>query len=214
MKALSSEYSLQGPIFELSTNWSMTKDDGPRNENAANELGIRLVSTNEKYVIQARTHGFTISRLEPYESWGDLVVEARRLWEVYKTHVQLDSIVRVASRFINRLKLPMRAEEQFEQYLSTPPGVPGDLPQGVLGFMQRVVIFEPKHDLRANVIQLLQEGSAPRDHVPVILDIDVYKRVDLLPDAPDAWAILEEIRAFKNAIFFAALTERTVELFE
>lgn len=177
-------------------------------------IGVRLHSLGEKHVLQVRTHGFTLSRMEPYETWDRLLSEARRLWDFYRQGLDVEAVLRVASRFINNLKLPMKAGQPFQDYLTRPPDVPDGLPQGVLSFMQRVVLLDPELDLRANVIQLLQEGPRVADHVPVILDIDVYKDVDLQPDTEDLWTLLAKLRTFKNAIFFASLTEKAVELFE
>jgi uncharacterized protein (TIGR04255 family) len=213
-QALKGRYEPQGPIFELQTQWSVPTDGDPSTTSAARELGVRLHSTDGKYVLQARTSGFTLSRLEPYENWDALLSEARSLWKTYADALEIEAVRRVATRFINNLKLPMKAGEVFEMYLTTPPQVPDELPQGVLGFMQRVVVLKPELDLKANVIQLLQEGIAPADHIPVILDIDVYKQVSMPPDSSDIWPLLAELRVFKNAIFFASLTETAVGLFE
>lgn len=207
-------YDNRGPILQLQTNWSVTKDEGARNVSQSHELGVRLHSTDEKYVMQARANGFTLSRLEPYESWDRLVSEARRLWQIYEKVLQPKAITRVATRYINLLKLPMSPGEHFEEYLTKPPQVPTELPQGVMAFLQRMVILHPELGAAANVIQLLQEGPAPSDHVPIILDIDVYKVVQLSPEAADAWNLLGQLRTFKNAVFFAHVTEKTVGLLE
>jgi len=214
LATLVGDYEQKGPILQLQTTWAVTKEEGARNRSQSQELGVRLHSPDEKYVLQVRTSGFTLSRLEPYETWENLVGEARRLWAIYLGRLQPEAIVRVATRFINQLKLPMKPGEQFQEYLTKPPDIPEELPQGVLGFMQRMVILHPQLDARANLIQLLQEGMAPADYVPVILDIDVYKLVNLSPETEDAWNLLGELRVFKNATFFASLTEKTVELFE
>jgi len=213
-EALKGRYEPQGPIFELQTQWAVSSDKGPQTKSAARELGIRLQSQNGKYVLQARTNGFTLSRLEPYERWDALLAEAQSLWKSYTEIIQVEVVSRVATRFINNLKLPMKPGEVFETYLTKPPEVPDELPQGVLGFMQRVVLLKAELDLKANVIQLLQEGIAPLDHIPVILDIDVYKQVAKPANSSDIWLLLAELRKFKNEIFFASLTETTVDLFE
>lgn len=207
-------YEQKGPIFQLQTTWAVTKEEGARNRSQSHELGVRLHSPDEKFVLQVRTNGFTLSRLEPYETWENLVAEARRLWTIYNGGLEPEAIIRVATRFINQLKLPMKPGERFQEYLTKPPDVPEELPQGVLGFMQRMVILHPELDARTNLIQLLQEGVTPADHVPIILDIDVYKMVNLPPETEDAWNLLGELRIFKNAVFFASLTEKAVELFE
>jgi uncharacterized protein (TIGR04255 family) len=76
-------YASKGPIVRIETSWSVTKDDGTRNTSHSRELGVRLHSTDERHVLQARIDGFTLSRLEPYQTWELLVGEARRLWAVY-----------------------------------------------------------------------------------------------------------------------------------
>ena len=207
-------YEQKGPIVRLETTWAVTKDQGAKSRSRSQGLGIRLHSSDEKYVLQLRTNGFTLSRLEPYETWENLVAETRRLWVMYVRSLGPEIVHRVATRFINRLKLPMKAGELFEEYLTKPPDVPDELPQGVLGFTQRIVIVHPDLKARANVIQVLQEGVAPADHVPIILDIDVYDMVEILPETEEAWNILEQLRVFKNAVFFASLTEKTVGLYE
>jgi hypothetical protein len=70
--------------------------------------------------------------------------------------------------------------------------------------MQQLVILHPELDARTNLTQLLQEGVAPADHVPVILP----------PETEDAWNLLTELRVIKNEVFFAGLTEKAVELFQ
>lgn len=210
---LRGRYEPQGPLFEVQARLAVTVQ-GPDTKTASRELGMRLQSRDGKYVVQARTNGLTVSRLEPYERWDALLEETRSLWGIYLQSIKAETITRVATRFINNLKLPMQAGDTFEMYLTASPQVPHDLPQGVLGFMQRVVVLKPELGLKANVIQLLQEGIAPPDHIPVILDIDVYKQVAMLPDSVDIWPLLSELRTFKNEVFFASLTEAAIGLFE
>lgn len=211
---LKSTYEQKSPIFEWQTSLSVSPTDGPHAKSAARELGVRLQSIGGRYVLQVRSNGFTLSRLEPYENWDTLLAETRLLWTVYVSSVQIESVARVATRFINNLQLPMQPGEEFGRYLTKPPEVPYELPQGVLSFMQHIVLREPEQELYANVIQLLQEGHVAVDHIPVMLDIDAYKPVVLPPDSDDLWTLLAQLREFKNAIFFASLTETAVGLFE
>jgi uncharacterized protein (TIGR04255 family) len=205
-------YQSQGPIITLQTRWMFSEQHGVQEQSESREIGIRLQS-DQKYVLQLRTDGLTLSRLEPYETWEKLVTEGKRLWEIYRRSLEPDMVMRVATRYINLLKLPMSQGGQFEEYLTKPPQVPDGLPQAVQGFMQRVALWKPEIDARANVIQLLQDGPVPADHVPIVIDIDVYKQVELHPES-DLWKLLGDLRVFKNEIFFAHLTDRAVGLFE
>ncbi len=206
-------YEVKGPIFQLETTWSIEQEVA-KNRSKSQSLGIRLHSSDEKYVLQLTSIGFTLSRLEPYESWEKLIAEARRHWERYSSAIQPAAITRVATRFINRIAIPMKPAEQFEEYLTAPPMVPDELPQGVVGFTQRVVVVDPETDARANIVQSLQEGLPSPDVVPIVVDIDVYKMVEMKPNAEDAWELLDGLRVFKNSAFYASITEKTVALYE
>jgi uncharacterized protein (TIGR04255 family) len=212
-ESLVDQYKIQAPIYQFSTRHDLQKDGPPQTDTVTQQLGLRLASNDGKYVLQIRTLGFTISRVGGYETWESLVAEAKRLWDICSSILLVENVARVATRFINLLKLPMKPDESFQEYLSTPPDVPETLPQGLLGFMQRVVIIEPKLGLRANVIQMLEEGSLVSDHVPIVLDIDVYKQVAISAGSENLWILLSDLRDFKNEIFFASLTEKTVEIF-
>lgn len=207
-------YEVKAPIFQVETEWNISKETGARDHSKSQEVGVRLQSADEKYILQIRTEAFTLSRVEPYQTWENLTAEAKRLWKPFVAHIRPEIIRRTATRFINKLKLPMRPGEHFQEYLTKSPEVPEGLPQGVAGFMQRVVIFNPALNARANVTQILQEGFAPADHVPIVLDIDVYNMDALSPDTADVWNLLDRLRVFKNDIFFASLEDKTVELFE
>ena len=206
-------YEKQGPIFHVETNLSL-EAKGPKSETKSQNLGFRLQSPDRKYVLQCRAAGLTISRLEPYEHWETLTAEARRVLEIFVEATQPEAVTRVATRFINRLNLPMKPNELFEDYLTEPPGVPKELPQGVAGFKQRVVVVNPEIDAQANIVQFLQEGFPATDGVPVILDIDAYSMVEMPPDAESVWNRLELLRSFKNAAFYASITEKTAKLYE
>jgi uncharacterized protein (TIGR04255 family) len=209
---LEPDYVKKGPIVELRTDITVSKEGRSVGETKSRELGIRLHSRDEKYVAQFSREGFTFSRLVPYETWGKLVEEAQRLWAVYVECVHPEAVNRVAARFINNLQLPMQPGEHFEEYLTTPPQVPAALPQHVLEFLQRIMIHDTNTGLRAIVTQLLQ-GGVWNDRVPVILDIDVFCQFELAPEAPDVWSYLEKMRDFKNRVFFESLTEKAVELY-
>lgn len=108
----------------------------------------------------------------------------------------------------------MQLGEDFQEYLTKAPELAEELPQGLAGFFHRYVIPHPRTGARANLIMRLDEGFAPADYVPIILDIDVYKMVDFEPDSESIWDLLEELRVYKNDVFFASITEKTVRLFE
>lgn len=172
--------------------------------------GYRYITSDKKQIVQTRLDGFTFSRLHPYIKWEDLRDEAYRLWNLYKDITSPESITRVALRYINNLNIPMPIRD-FGDYLTAPPTVPEELPQGVGSFLTRVVIHEPSIGANAIITQALEQVT---DTVPVILDIDVFKLQTKGIEEKEAWETIETLRHFKNKIFFSSITDRLKEMYK
>ena len=121
-------------------------------------------------------------------------------------------ITQLAVRYINRITLPAGAIT-FETYLRAAPVIPSELPQYMSSFLTRVTIFDPQTDIAAHVAQAL-EANTPGQHLRVILDIDTYKPSEFAIDGPMIEQTLQQLRNFKNTIFFNSLTEETLRQFE
>jgi uncharacterized protein (TIGR04255 family) len=209
---LAPDYFKKGPIVEFE--FAVTQQGGNErsSRSASRALGVRLHSKDEKFVGQFARHGMTVSRLAPYEHWDNLLVEARRLWQVYVQCAKPARVSRIAARFINDLQLPMQPGEHFEEYLATPPQVPAGLPQAVVAFLYSVVIHNPDSDCSATLTQSLQSGNHT-ERIPVILDIDVYRSAEYDVGNAEIWSCLQQLREFKNLAFFESLTDKAVELY-
>ncbi|MFZ0545320.1 MAG: TIGR04255 family protein [Candidatus Promineifilaceae bacterium] len=207
-------YEIQGPMYKLQTKWKLSPEDGATHDSTLDEQGLRLRSSDEKIILQVRTNGLTVSRLEPYETWSALVAESKRIWHQYVSELCPSCVTRVATRYINNLKLPMKPGEHFREYLTCPPELPDELPQGLASFLMRFVIPDPESETQANLVQKLDGGPVPADFVPIVLDIDAYKMVSFRPDSDEAWELLEKLRAYKNRLFYASLTEKSVSIYE
>ena len=112
-------YYVKGPISQGTFAFRM-EPDGQRPQTIAEsaQIGLRLHSTDEKYVAQFRLAGFTLSRLPPYEKWENLLEETRRLWAIYVEHLAPSRVVRIATRFINNLQLPLEPGASFQTYVN------------------------------------------------------------------------------------------------
>lgn len=217
-KAVSSRnfgYYKKGPILRGQFGFVINVQDVPPAQQVLNHaaiIGVRMHSTDERYVAQFTTEGFTLSRLEPYESWEALVSEAMRIWSEYRACVAPTLIHRVATRFINNLRLPLKVGERFERYLTGLPNMPAEFPQTVSSFLQRFVIHDEASGATAVLTQAL-DGFPPEPPVPVILDIDVSRESRFAVDGSAVWDYLAQLRVLKNRIFFGALTDEAVELY-
>lgn len=174
--------------------------------------GYMYRSADDKQIVQYRLDGFTFNRMQPYDKWETLRDEGRRLWEFYCEAMSPETTTRVALRYINFLELPTPVHE-FAEYLTSPPVVPANLPQGVSSFLTRIVINEPTQGVAAVITQALEKIIKP-DIVPIILDIDAIKEGPFGPDSPEIWETFERLRIFKNQVFFESVTEKALELFQ
>lgn len=173
--------------------------------------GYIYTSEDEKHIVQARLDGFTFSRLKPYQKWETLRDEAHKLWEYYIKISSPEIITRVALRYINRLELPLPMAD-FNEYLTSSPVIPQNLSQEISNFLIRVVIPEKPIGAFAIVTQAFERVI--NNKVPIILDIDVFKKKEYDVNKKDAWDDIEKLRKLKNKIFFAFITEKIKELYK
>jgi uncharacterized protein (TIGR04255 family) len=154
--------------------------------------------------------GFTFSRLEPYDTWEEMKEEAVRLWEIYAASVSPDPITSVGTRYINVLKLPLNRE--LKEYLTAPPTIPEGLNQELSSFLTRVEIRDPAIGSHGILTQALE--GVRKDNAPIVLDIDVFITRQFDPQDEEFWYCLDQLRDFKNTVFFESITEKTTELFQ
>jgi len=174
-------------------------------------LGYICTAADQKRSFQARLDGFTMNRLAPYTNWEGFRDEARKVWEAYRAAVSPEKVTRVAVRYINRLDLPQPVMD-LKDYFRTFPEVSADLPQPAGGgFFMQVVI--PQEDIRSVVILTEAATEEPGPNLSsIILDIDLFRTVDIPLDDEGVWGLFETLRRRKNEIFEACITDRTREL--
>jgi uncharacterized protein (TIGR04255 family) len=171
-------------------------------------------SADQSQAVQAQHDGFAYSRLTPYKSWKDLIVNAKLRWSQYVQVARPQRIRRISVRYINRIKLPLPVED-FADWIESFPRTPACLPQGLTEAFQRLEI--PVSDLgqtMAIVTLGVQPYRVDDREVEVIFDLDLYQAATWPVDGPEIWDALDSLRPLKNRFFFAYLTSKTLELFK
>ena len=168
-------------------------------------FGCRYDSADGSQVAQLRRNGIAYSVLRDYKEWPEIRDAARRVWEFYLEQIQeAVTVGRIAARYINVLDLPPNIE--LNEYLTSAPHVPKELPQTLENFFQRVVVLFPD-GIKAIVTQALEPSiEASR----IILDIDVFAQVTVQGESADLWSLVDALRDIKNAVFFSSVTEKTL----
>jgi len=177
------------------------------------QVGFRFQSKDEKYLFQARTDGFTMSRFPPYEDWDRFQAETQRLWAAYRRVAKPMKVLRLAVRYLNRLDLPLPVSN-FEDYLRTVPQVPAELPQGLSGYFMQLKM--PMESIKSTALineGIIEEAIRP-SAVSIVLDIDIFRTDDVPSDEDGLWRVMDELRKAKNQVFEASITEKARELFQ
>jgi uncharacterized protein (TIGR04255 family) len=206
--AVGVEYANRSPMTSIEARFGI--EGGRPVDPVQLQAAVGWAYQAQSAIAQFRVDGFTFSKLEPYTTWEQVFGEAGRLWRIYVQISQPPEISRLAVRYINRLRLPAPAE--LGQYLEAPPVLPPPIPQTVREFLMRAVV-EDGIGASAILIEALEPALDPST-VPLLLDIDAFREVSLRPDDATVAGVFEQLRRLKNDIFFATVTERTVEMFE
>lgn len=205
---LAAEFPLREEMHSFSGQISFAPKSGPSlSLRSPEHMGFVIKSVDQKWVAQFRLDGFTISRLQPYSTWDDLEKRARDLWQRYRDVAKPEKIVRVASRFINRIPLPVG--ETFDKTFVTTFNIPADLPQTVSAFLLRVVF--PFVDEQCFVIAT---QSLPTEDQDCTFDLDAIAERNEGFSESEAWSKLSQLRDVKNQVFFASLTREALENFK
>lgn len=174
--------------------------------------GFFFKNKDKDKIFQATLNGFSFNRLAPYKSWEEFSSDAKYLWEIYKEICEPLSVARVAIRFINQIKIPIKEQIDIQDYLRTVPEISPDLPQKNLSsfFMQLQV---PQGDLNCMLIinEALAQMTEP-EFLTIILDFDLFSQQTWQSNDQEIWQLLEKLRLRKNQVFEACITDQTRRL--
>jgi uncharacterized protein (TIGR04255 family) len=190
--------------------------DQVKNDVSNTLLGVRLDDAEGKWVVQAKSDGLAVSRLPPYESWDSLIATAKDVWPIYDEVFGPEAVLRLGTRYINRVPLPDSESVDLDAVLTAAPRIPPELPQSLSQFVTRVVLPIEAEGIELTILQSLEpspvQHSLRRAHV--VLDIDAACERVLAPTAPEMWGILDALRSAKNMAFFGSLTQQTWSRFQ
>lgn len=179
----------------------------------SNELhdGFILADQDEKWIVQLKFNGFTLSRLSPYTNWDEFRGEARRLWELYRAACEPISVSRVAVRFINQLDVPLPVRD-LRDFLRTYPELSSDMDPQISGFFMQLQCPQD-NNATAVITQGLITPAMP-NVVSILLDIDMFAATEIPTEDEELWKLFDDFRQRKNAIFEASITQRMRRQFD
>lgn len=176
------------------------------------DQGVRRIvlrSEERQEAVLVSDSGFGFSKLRPYTNWEDVFSSAQRWWAHYLAAADVESVNRVAVRYINRFSV---AGGQVEAYLEAPPRLPKDVPSdGLANVFSRLLFRDGETETETAVVQFI-EWSGP--DASVLMDIDASRSGRFSPDDEGFWGLFRELRAAKNRIFFGSITTHAREEFD
>jgi len=183
-------------------------------------IGYGLISKENRFILQARLDGFALSALPSYDRWETFRDEAKRCWEIYRSHLEIEAITRVAVRYINRIDIPFApAGEtvQQEDYFHTFPQVADYAFTDLELFAMQLHIPQPDMESMLILKQARIEAAKP-ETIAIILDIDLFQDRSQNPwsieDNSTIWDFFEKLHHRKNDVFEASITDKTRELIQ
>lgn len=203
------EYSVKERQTEFSADLKVVEDQPLFKARSKGVRGFLYKSEDNKNIVQFRVDGFTFNRLRPYTTWEEMVGAAKELWQVYTKYSAPIQVTRIATRFINHIKLPLPIED-FATYMNAPPQNPSKQ-DVVAGYLTRIKLMDKKNDIGTNIIQTFEKGTENRV-ITLLLDIDTYSNKNYKADDPGIWDQFDKLRIKKNDIFFDSLTDKAINL--
>jgi len=203
------DFPLMETQKEFSADFKLEKDKPSIQTKSEGVRGYIYKSQDKKNIVQFRRDGFTFNRLKPYTNWGDIIDKANKLWPIYTKHSNPIKITRIATRYINKINLPHTTQD-FSIYMTSPPNNPSK-EDFISGYLNRLKLFDPKHEIEVNITQSLEKGTE-KEQITFLLDIDAYVNKNYDPYDPEIWDLFGNLRKKKNSVFFSSLTDNAIDL--
>jgi len=175
--------------------------------------GYTFVSKERGQIVTAFPEKFSFSQLPPYDRWEVFCPMARRLWGIFREQTKPEKVLRIATRFVNRIEIPMPIAD-IAEYFRTAPIISPEMPQTLAGYFMQLQL--PQSDLvcmvTLNQALLASEDAGIAPFMLDMLDIDISDERAQIQSDESVWDRLETFRWRKNQIFEACITDRVREL--
>ncbi len=192
------------PEYEVAPRNSVP-DDATSDEQS--QIGFEFTDPQTKNVVIATQDGLTYVQRGAYQTWEEFVSQAREAWKIFRDLVQLSGKVTLAVRFSNQFEIELRGKA-LSHFLTFAP----HSSLGRIKDLFSMTRFDEPNDLvEGTVVTTIDCETSPRK-VSVTLDITA-KSQDSFAMNEDFLEILDDLRKFKNKVFFTSLTESALALF-
>lgn len=182
--------------------------EGPVVDSKASKefVGLRFVSAEQTEIIQIQRASFSYHRLGPYPGWDSFVDAFSTHWNSVSTAWPIEWSPRIGVRFINDVQL-LELPANLSAYVRL------DLTATQSRWPARGLFWKTDMDMSDGIIGSLTVATAagldPAAR-SLVLDLDIIATGKI--PAARIMDRLVTIRALKNELFFAIITDKVIEL--
>lgn len=207
---VSKDFPVEKKRHNITGMFQFSPDKPIESKSHSDLTGFIFLSEDNSRQLQVRIDGFTLNVLKPYENWDPHFEVFMNYWAVYNDRFKPNNVTRIATRFINRIEIPLPFDS-FQEYVLNMPPIPTCLPQTFSNFFMQIQV--PCNDDFRNAV--ITETIEPIENsvLPFILDIDVFQELNVSNSIESLTHNFSEIRKIKNEIFENCITDKTRKLF-
>lgn len=175
--------------------------------------GVVLRDNEKTKALQVRLDGFGFSHLQPYSDFPTFEAEARKFWNMYRGFAGVSQIRRITLLYINILESSKKnaSLQELKKLLKSVPDI-SDLGDKQT-FNSRIRIGHTDAAINAIITQETIQ-NVKTEATGIQFQIAAFKQFSASPNEDELWDAVEQLREFKNDIFFDLVTSEQIEKFE
>ena len=158
---------------------------------------------SRKFVFIIETNKFLVSKLEPYDTFDNLIGESKKILNLINSIFNLDQISRIGLRYRNKIEI----KRDISYYLKN-DGISYYYDNNISYIDSNHTFKLVKESYFGSNINIIISHSENT----LIIDTDTYNKKIMHHSDKDLWEVeLPKMRDLKNEVFYNILTEEFIE---
>ncbi len=204
---ITEKYKTARPLMKFSASLHSAEAEGKFDTAQSGYMLRTETGSASDYVLQLRLDTLSLHKLSAYTEFNELRDELKSVWQVLLNCDVSPIIDQIAVRYVNVLAVSPTLEYVNLLPTNVLPHQKGNF------FLQIDVKHETDPNLSGTIIETNQDGDSLQTN-GLTLDIHVEKEIEASQRYETIWQDFDSLRAFKNDLFFAVITQKTQLLYQ
>lgn len=182
-------------------------------QTSVQERLIRRQRTDGPQMVQIGPRVLSVATGAPYSGWEELFHRFSENWAMAKRIWKYRPIDRIGLRYVNRIDLliDQKGIVPYEDYLNLRINLPESFPNI---FDYDLAFQAGLDDIKCGVtVRSGNVAAAVPGRLSFVLDIDVWREIEVPQKDKDVYELLTSMRSAKNTLFETFITDRAREIF-